>query len=177
VASQKSKRSRKRRNPESAPRAVASTRREERAERQVVAARQQQRGQRVLGTVGERPSNPLGLPVSEVAILAGIIALIVGFFNHGGPALIVGVICCAGGVIEFTAREHFSGYRSHASLLALIPALGAGIGLVSLTGVQGSNRAPVLLAFAVPIGAVLFWFLRRRFLAARQARVARPPAP
>ncbi len=129
----------------------------------------------MLGTVGERPSNPLGLPVSEVAIFAGIIALIVGFINGGGPALIAGIVVCALGVIEVTAREHFSGYRSHATLLAAIPAIGAGVGVTALVGTR--NRAPLLLGIALPIGALLFLLLRKRFEVARQARVARPPTP
>jgi hypothetical protein len=35
----------------------------------------------------------------------------------------------------------------------------------------------LLLAVAVPVYGILFWLLRRKFIAARQARVARPPAP
>jgi hypothetical protein len=30
---------------------------------------------------------------------------------------------------------------------------------------------------AVPVYAFLFWQLRKRFMVARQARLARPPAP
>ena len=33
----------------------------------------------------------------------------------------------------------------------------------------------LLLAVVVPVFAFLFWMLRRRFMTARQARVARPP--
>ena len=41
-------------------------------------------------------------------------------------ALAVGVVVCTLGVLEVTAREHFSGYRSHATLLAAIPAVASG---------------------------------------------------
>ncbi len=97
--------------------------------------------------------------------------------DRGGTAtLVVGIAVVTLGVLEVTAREHFSGYRSHATLLAAIPAVALGIGVVSLAGTDRQDRAPVLLAVAVPVFAFLFWLLRKRFQIARQARVARPPA-
>jgi hypothetical protein len=150
---------------------VASTRREERAERQVQTQRELQRGQRVLGREGERPESPFGgLPISELAILVGLIASVIGFIQGGGPALVVGLIVCALGVIEVTAREHFSGYRSHTALLAAIPSVALEAGVV--LAFKPSQRAILVLA-VVPVFAGLFWWLRRRFLVARQARVAR----
>jgi hypothetical protein len=177
VASQRSKkRPHKRRNPAAAPRAVASTRRDERAERSAVAEREYRRGRRQLGREGERPESPFGgLPISELAILVGFVALVVGFIGGGGPALVVGIILCALGVIEVTAREHFSGYRSHTALLAGIPAVAIEAGLVLIFGAP--KQRLLLLVVVVPVFALLFWLLRRKFLAARQARVARPPRP
>jgi hypothetical protein len=176
LAGQKSKRSsRKRRTHPTAPRAVPSTRREQRAERKVVADRERRRGRRQLGREGERPPSPFGgLPISELAILAGFIAAAIGVTQGGGPALIVGVVVCALGVVEVTAREHFSGYRSHTTLLAAMPAVGVEVGLVAAFG-EPRRRALLLLA-VVPVYALGFWLLRRRFQTARQARVARPPA-
>jgi hypothetical protein len=128
-----------------------------------------------LGAYGERPSSPFGgVPVSELAILAGAVSLVFGVIRQGGPALIGGVILCLLGVTEVTAREHFSGYRSHTVLLAGIPAVVAEF-VIELT--VGPPAIRVLLL--VPVGAVFVacaWFLRRRFLVARQARIARPPA-
>jgi hypothetical protein len=129
-----------------------------------------------MGTYGERPPSPFGgLPVSEIAIFAGAVGLIIGLIQGAGAALIVGVIVCTLGVVEVTAREHFSGYRSHATLLAALPAVGVEVALVTLVG-QPSSRG-LLLLVVVPVYAVLFWLLRKRFQTARQARVARPPAP
>lgn len=176
MPSPKSRRSRKRRKPASAPRAVASTRRETRARLAASAERQRQRGRRQLGREGQRPESPFGgLPISELAILAGFIACVIGFIQGGGPALIVGIIVCALGVIEITAREHFSGYRSHTALLAAIPAVAAETLVVKLFG-EPKERA-LLLLVAVPVFVILFWLLRRKFQAARQARIARPPIP
>jgi hypothetical protein len=176
VAQRTKKRARKRRNPGSAPRAVISARRDERAERTTTADRERRRASRQLGREGERPESPFGgLPISELAILAGLIGVVVGLINNGGPALIVGVIVCALGVVEITAREHFSGYRSHTILLAAIPAVGLEAAVVAAFG-QPQPRALVLVV-VVPVYALLFWLLRRRFLAARQSHVRRPAAP
>ena len=176
MAGQKSKRSRKRRNPEAAPRAVASQRRDQRQQRDATARRQQQRSGRQLGTEGERPSSPFGFPVSEIAIFAGLVAVVVWLIEGGTAIIVVGLTVCALGVLEVTAREHFSGYRSHATLLAAIPAVAIGIGVVSLIG-ERINRGPYLIVVAAPVFGLLFWLLRKRFLSARQARIARPPAP
>jgi hypothetical protein len=172
LPSQKSKRSRKRRKPDSAPRAVPSSRRDERAVRAAETERRRQRGQRQLGREGDRPQGPFGgLPVSEVAILLGIIGAVFGFLNGGGPALVVGLVVCALGVCEITAREHFSGYRSHTALLAALPAVLIEVGVVAIFG-EPKQRA-FLLVVVVPVFSILFWLLRRQFIIARQARVAR----
>jgi hypothetical protein len=163
--------SRKRRSPSTAPRAVVSSRRDARAERQAQTAQEVKRGGRTLGREGQRPEGPFGgLPISELAILLGLISSVIGFIQGGGPALIVGLIVCALGVIEITAREHFSGYRSHTSLLAAIPSVALEVGIV--LAFKPSQRA-VLVLVVVPVFAGLFWVLRKRFLIARQARVAR----
>lgn len=128
-----------------------------------------------LGAYGERPPSPFGgLPVSELAILAGAVTLVFGVIRHGGPALIGGVVLCLAGVTEVTAREHFSGYRSHTVLLAGIPAVVAEFLIVLTVG-----PPTIRLLLLVPVAAVFAacaWFLRRRFLVARQARIARPAA-
>ena len=132
---------------------------------------------------GERPPSPFGgLPISELAILAGMVGVAVGFFGSNPEALVVGIVVCVLGVMEVTAREHFSGYRSHASLLAAVPAVALGIGLVAIIGhgsvrrgLEGTNRT--VLVVIVPVFGVLFWLLRKRFWAARQARMVRPPTP
>jgi hypothetical protein len=143
-----------------------------------VAAERERHRQRdtLLGTYGERPQSPFGgLPISELAILVGAIGTVYGFVAAAPAALAVGVIVVTLAVAEFSAREHFSGYRSHTFMLAAIPAIGVGIAMIALLG--GSlSRGPLLLV-VVPVFAVGFWFLRKRFRVARQARIARPPAP
>ncbi len=155
---------------------MASTRRDERTERRVEAAKELRRGNRQLGREGERPESPFGgLPISEAAIAIGGVGLVIGFIQGGGPVVIVSVIVCGLGVLEITGREHFSGYRSHTTLLAAIPAIAVETAIGLIFGVP--HQRALLLVFVVPVFAVLFWFLRRKFVSARQARVARPPMP
>jgi hypothetical protein len=131
---------------------------------------------------GERPDSPFGgLPISEVAIFAGLVGVIVGVFAGAPAALGVGIVVCTLGVLEVTAREHFSGYRSHATLLAAVPAVAIGIGVVAIighgslrVGLSGPNRSVLLVI--VPVFGLLFWLLRKRFRTARQARIVRPPS-
>lgn len=134
------------------------------------------RADRTTGREGERPEGLFGgVPVSELAILIGIVALVIGFITGGGPALVVGIVLVGLSVLELTGREHFSGYRSHSTLLAAIPAVALEATVVALFG-EPSQRA-LLIVFIAPVFAVLFWLLRRRFAHARQARVARTARP
>jgi hypothetical protein len=154
---------------------TAGTRRQLREERERQAARDAALADRRLGTYGERPSSIFDpVPVSELAILLGLIAVVIGLINQGGPALTVGAIVCGLGVLEFTAREHFSGYRSHATLLAAFPAVLVEVLLALFVGVP--TRRILLLAPVVPVFGFSFWLLHRAFQSARHARVARPPA-
>ena len=176
VASQKSKR--RSRKPQagrrSAPRAVASKRRQDRVGRE--AAGRSAQAPSLTGAVGERPPSPFGgLPISEFAIFAGIVSLVVGLITGGKPALVVGAIVCGLGVTEVTAREHRSGFRSHATLLAAVPAVVVEVAYALIVGVP-AQRA-LLLVPLILVWLPCFWLLRRSFRTARQARLARPPAP
>jgi hypothetical protein len=186
MAAQKSKRrSRKARGGASAgarggatasPRPVVSPRREQRGARLAEERRTTAQASRTLGTVGERPTSPFGgLPISEAAIAIGLIGLIVGVVEHNGLAMVVCAIVCGLGVAEVTAREHFSGFRSHATLLAAIPAVVVETIIAFVFGVP--SQRILILAPVIPVFALCFWLLRRSFESARHARVARPPVP
>ena len=177
ATSKSTRRSRKRSSAGKAPRAVRSQRRDETAkvERHTERVVRAQRQGSSDPTYGERPSSPFGgLPVSEVAIAAGVVALLVGWLDRDAVTLVVGVVVCALGVLEVTAREHFSGYRSHSTLLAAIVAVAVETGLGVLFAPR--NRL-LLLIVVVPVFAAVFKVARDRFIIARQARVrAIPPA-
>jgi hypothetical protein len=135
----------------------------------------QARGVSSLKTFGEPPPNAFGgVPVAEIAILAGAIGFVVGLIDRSPVVAVVGVIVCALGVLEFSVREHFSGYRSHTTMLAAFPAVAIVGALVGI--IQPAHPILVLIP-VIPIYAAAFVLLRRRFLAARQLRIARPPAP
>ena len=181
------RRSRKRRTSGAQPRAVPSTRREEResklaaGERQAIAARRAAVGRDdrrrpgtfgTLGTVGERPAGLFGgFPLSGIAIAAGLIGVVVGFAQNGGAALTVGIVACGLGVLELTAREHLSGFRSHTTLLAAVPAVLVEVALVSTIGQPRQHL--VILVPVIPIFLISFWLLRRQFVGARQRRSVR----
>lgn len=127
-------------------------------------------------TLGERPRAPWHpLPLSEILILIGAIATVVALNNRSGDAalLVVGLIAVGIGTFEVTLREHWSGYRSHAILLALVPVLAFHslvIGVASLLANPTVLLSIVLLPFDLALFLFLFKLLRARFLDARQLR-------
>ncbi len=124
--------------------------------------------------MGERPQPPWHpWPLSEIVIFAGIVGTIVGFLrgSSGQAVLFAGIGAVALGTIEFTVREHLSGYKSHTTLLAFLPvALLHGALVLSLvaagTSVKLAAIAPLVLD--LPLFALLFKLLRERFLVARR---------
>jgi hypothetical protein len=79
--------------------------------------------QPVPADAGERPAAPWGrFPVSELAILAGVVLLVAGLAGGGQTLGLAGLALIVLATLEFAAREHVTGFRSHAALLALVPA-------------------------------------------------------
>jgi hypothetical protein len=108
----------------------------------------------------EMPPAPWGsFPLAELTILAGIVALAVGFFGGGPTAIGVGVALAGLGGMEVAIREHLAGYRSHTTLLA-------GAVFVFVVALL-FYVAGQLLAVALAVGAVaflvVFLLLRRAF--------------
>lgn len=129
-----------------------------------------------LSALGERPQAPWHpLPLSELVIFVGIVALVVGLLRNESShaALLVGVAAVAIGTLEFTVREHLSGYKPHSTLLAAVPTAlshaAVAVLLVAL-GAPSPWWAVVPLALDVPVFALLFKLLRGRFLDARRER-------
>ena len=152
-------------------------RNERAARRQRSGGRASEAAIRAPGAVGERPQAPWHpLPLSELLILVGMIGSIVGFSRgkSGTTVLFAGIGAVMLGTLEFTIREHLSGYRSHASLLAAIPtALLHGALALTLFALGAPNASLVIapLVLDVPVFAVLFKALRARFADARRERV------
>jgi hypothetical protein len=122
-----------------------------------------------------RPAAPWGrFPVSEIAILAGLVLLVAGVAGGAGRTpLLAGLALIVLATLERSAREHATGFRSHAALLALVPTA-----LVhALAAVLLHPRAnPLLfLADAAVFAGTAFW-LTVRFRRARRKRYDAPSA-
>jgi hypothetical protein len=133
---------------------------------------------------GERPPAPWHpLPLSELLILVGGIGAVFGLARlghggiaNGGPALFAGLGAVIVGTLEIAWREHRTGYRSHALLLALLPVVV--FHTVVILGLAAFTTVPRIVNFAllvldVAIFAVLFKLLRTQFLDARARVLAR----
>ena len=112
---------------------------------------------------GERPRAPWHpFPLVELCVALGLGLLVWGFFTadaaSGRVLLVCGMVLASLGGLETALREHFTGYRSHALLLAALPA-------VLTAGALFFARAPWI---AIPVaGAIVlvaaFAALRRAF--------------
>lgn len=67
----------------------------------------------------ERPPAPWGsFPLAELAVLAGLVIIVLGFVWSDPLTLFVGLVLGSLAGLELSVREHFGGYRSHTTLLA-----------------------------------------------------------
>ena len=111
----------------------------------------------------ERPRAPWHpFPLVELSVLVGLVLLVWGLFRRddgGGRMLLVcGMVLASLGGLDTALREHFSGYASHALLLAALPA-------VLTAGVLFFAGAPwiVIPAAGAIVLAAAFAGLRRGF--------------
>jgi hypothetical protein len=105
----------------------------------------------------ERPKAPWHpVPLTEFATLVGIILLVIGFFSDRKELLAAGLGLASLGGLDTALREHFSGYKSHTTVLAGLPAVVA-------AAVLFFAKAPWLAVVggAVASFVVAFWLLRR----------------
>jgi hypothetical protein len=111
----------------------------------------------------EAPKAPWSpFPLVELTILIGIVIIVAAFFSGGDrrPILLAcgfALVTLAG--LELSVREHFSGYRSHSSLLSGVCAVLAVIPLYFLTGLP----QVVLLLVGAVVFALAFQLLRTAF--------------
>jgi hypothetical protein len=115
----------------------------------------------------ERPAPPWApFPLVELAILIGLVLIVVGFLGHGPRARLelgLGLGLASLATLEQTVREHFAGYRSHASLLA-----GAGaVAVAALLYAFTRLGQPFPVVIAVAAFASLFALLRAAYDRAR----------
>jgi hypothetical protein len=116
---------------------------------------------------GERPPAPWGrFPISELAILAGVVLLVAGLATGGDQTLVLaGLALIVLATLEFSAREHITGFRSHAALLALVPAA-----IVHVLGavLLHARAHPLLFVADAAVFAIAAYWLTVRFRRARR---------
>ena len=96
----------------------------------------------------------------ELCVLIGIILVVVGLIigtERGALAIGVGIGLAALGGLELSIREHFSGYRSHSSMLAGVPAL-ATLALLFYAGPDSLQPIARVAIAAVVFAAGFFGF-------------------
>ncbi len=100
----------------------------------------------------ERPDPLWGsFPLSEIVIAIGLVLLIVGLFlspDRGRLVVAVGLVLAALGGLEIAAREHFTGFRSHTTLLAA----GAGTASIAVVLLIGQDSLPLWVALLIGLG-------------------------
>jgi FtsH-binding integral membrane protein len=115
----------------------------------------------------ERPSAPWGsFPLVEIVVAVALIMLAVGFFvegSQGSTLLITGIALGALAGLELSIREHFSGYRSHTTLLAAA----AGIATLAILSFAAGDAISVAVSagIAVAVGGLVAIALVRAFRA------------
>lgn len=153
------KRSRSKQRSAAAPKRVAKPVRKPLGERIKAAAEYNERHQR------PRPTAPWDpFPLTELAIFIGLVCMATGVLvgdTLGKNLLVVGVLLAAAGGLETAAREHFAGFRSHASLLAGV----VGMGALAVTTAALHLGLPLRLGISIGLALTVYFPLRRTFLA------------
>jgi hypothetical protein len=111
----------------------------------------------------ERPRAPWHpVPLVEMSVLTGLLLLVAGLLRLGKPGggvlLVCGTALASIGGLDTALREHFSGFRSHAVLLAALPA-------VAVAGVLFFAKAPwvAIPVVALAVFAAVLLLARRAF--------------
>jgi hypothetical protein len=131
-----------------------------------------------LQSAGDRPQAPWHpLPLSELLILVGAIGAVVAWLRgiqSNGTLLAAAIAAVVIGTVEFTLREHLSGFRSHTLMLAVIPAIVFHSAVVLLVLVVSSHVTRWLSVALLPVDLALvvlcFKLLRARYVDARRER-------
>jgi hypothetical protein len=111
----------------------------------------------------EAPKAPWSpFPLVELVVLAAIVLIVVGFLTDGPrrTALLgCGFVLVTLAGLELALREHFSGFRSHSTLLAGASAIAVDAPLYLFTGIPQL----VLLALGAAVFAIVLVAARSAF--------------
>src|SRR3954454_2768880 len=108
----------------------------------------------------EAPKAPWApFPLVELCILGGLVLMVVGFVGGRVLFAICGVALVGVASLELAIREHFAGYRSHSSLLALA----SGVGVMLVLGIGVQITRVVAIGAGAAVFLVVFLWLRAAF--------------
>jgi hypothetical protein len=99
-------------------------------------------------------------PLVELCVLAGIVLLVLGLINYdterGRAMLVSGMLLGSLGGLDTALREHFSGYRSHTTILAGLVAVAVAAALYF----AGAPWVAVVAGAAVALALAVWLFAR-----------------
>jgi hypothetical protein len=108
----------------------------------------------------EAPKAPWSpFPLVELSILIGLVLMVTGFVKRDALFVVCGVGLVGVASLELAIREHFAGYRSHSSLLALAVA----VGTMAILGIGIGVARIAAIAAAAVVFVVAFLALRAAF--------------
>jgi hypothetical protein len=119
-----------------------------------------------MSVTDERPKAPWHpFPLVELCVLAGLVLLVLGLLSfdsgRGRAMLVSGMLLGSLGGLDTALREHFAGFRSHAMILAAVPAVGLAA-ILFFAGVPWPLVTAVpVLAFAAALPLLLRAYRRR----------------
>jgi hypothetical protein len=113
----------------------------------------------------EAPPAPWApVPLVELCVLAGLVLIVAGVLSDGSRSRLLlgcGIALAALAGLELSVREHFTGFRSHSTLLAGVAAILAAMPLFFFTALPQL----LLLGIAVAVFGAVFVALRSAFRA------------
>ena len=109
----------------------------------------------------ERPKAPWHpFPLVELCVLAGIVLLVLGLLDfdsdRGRLMLVCGMLLGSLGGLDTVLREHFSGFKPHAPVIAGLPA----VGLAAILYFAGAPWPVVVVAALATFGAAVLALTR-----------------